>query len=511
MKVKYICHACLSIESGDLQIVTDPWFDGPAFCKQWNVFPRPVDTDVLQNADVILISHGHEDHLHEPSLRRLPKRASVFYPYSFFGGTKEYLQEMGFQNVREAMAYKTYKLAENTLVTYIPNAHDNIMVIEAGGQVIVNANDALHAYPESVIDSYIRSLLNSWPQIDILFCGFGGANYFPNTLHVKGKDDLEIGKIREQLFAHNFCRVVAGLRPRVAVPFAADFALLSPEQRWINEVRFPRASFKNYYRKHFKSAEYEPEIYDMYPGDVLDDCELRTKSPYRRQLQQRGLNRLIDEQYATEIAALKEPHLISEAESAAFVDEIREHLEYRSRILETETLPRLKFCLRVPDIAGDNCLNIGFRGGKAGIQRSSAPASDCFLVMDISSSILRHSISTEWGGEAIKIGYGCEIQLLDRRAAEVNLDTVCVQLLTSYPTPVSYMKSHPLRAAKYVVRNLNHMIRNPLLRNWVLRRLKLSGKEVENYDRNIWLLRSGQEIRQMYNLPELDREFESQA
>ena len=107
---------------------------------------------------------------------------------------------------------------------------------------------------------------------------------------MQGKDDLEIGRIREQLFAHNFCRIVAGLRPRVAVPFAADFALLSPAQRWINEVRFPRASFTDYYRKHFKSDGYEPQIYAMYPGDVLDDWELRPESPYRKHIKNGGLN-----------------------------------------------------------------------------------------------------------------------------------------------------------------------------------------------------------------------------
>ena len=37
-----------------------------------------------------------------------------------------------------------------------------------------------------------------------MFCGFGGAGYFPNTIRCPGKNDLEIGQAREQLFAHNF-------------------------------------------------------------------------------------------------------------------------------------------------------------------------------------------------------------------------------------------------------------------------------------------------------------------
>ena len=34
MKVEYVCHACLLIETADLKIVTDPWFNGAAYCNQ---------------------------------------------------------------------------------------------------------------------------------------------------------------------------------------------------------------------------------------------------------------------------------------------------------------------------------------------------------------------------------------------------------------------------------------------------------------------------------------------
>ena len=85
--------------------------------------------------------------------------------------------------------------------------------------------------------------------------------------------------------------------------------------------------------------------------------------------------------------------------------------------------------------------------------------------MDTSSEILRHSFGNEWGGDAIFIGYGCEIQMLDRSAAEKNLDVICVNLLTRYPTTRNSLKKTPLRALEY-------MIRTPLRRALALRRLK---------------------------------------
>jgi beta-lactamase family protein len=500
MRVEYICHACLLIDTGDIRIITDPWFTGSAYCGQWHIFPKPIDTDILNTADVILISHGHEDHLHEESLRRLPQSARVFYPHTWVGGTKEYLRSLGFADVQEAVTYKTYRLSKKTSVTFIANTHDNIIVIESDGKVLVNANDALHSYPAPVMDFYLSSLRTEWPRIDVLFCGFGGASYFPNAIHIKGKNDWEVGKVREQFFAHNFCRIVSGLQPKVAVPFAADFALLSPDQRWINEVRFPRTKMKSYYERYFAKKDDAPLIFDMYPGDVLENYNLRPASPYRGQIKNDSLDHLIEEQYGEEMLRFQSKEFIREADAARLGEEIHGNIDFRAGLFDVETLDKLRFCLRVSDVASNNIYNIKIKDGRTQVERSGEPSEDCLLIMDTSSEILRHSFGNEWGGDAIFIGYGCEIQMLDRRAAEKNLDLISVNLLTRYPTTRSSIKKNPLRALEYV-------IRTPLRRALALRRLKPHLAEGVNFDRSTWLLRDQQEIRELCGLPAPDEEL----
>lgn len=504
MKIQYICHASLLIDTGDLKIVTDPWLEGATYCGQWHLFPKPAALDGIDDADIILISHGHEDHFHEPSMRMLPKRAKVFYPHSWFGGTKEFIRSLGFEDVREALSYKTYKLSTKTGVTYIANTHDNIIVIESDGHVFVNVNDALHSYPQPVIDFYLAALKKRWERIDVLFCGFGGASYFPNAVHLEGKNDREIGIVREQLFAHNFCRIVADLQPRVAVPFAADFALLSPSQRWINDVRFPRSGMSDYYQRHFKSDGLQPKIYDMYSGDVLDLDELKPESPYRKEIRDGGLDHLIDEQYGEEVARLRQPSFISESDAAQLNEEIYKNVKDRMHLFRDETLRDLKFCLRVSDVLHENCYQIGFRDGEVQIVRSDEPGSDCSLTMDISGRILRHSFSGEWGGDAVSIGYGCEIYIHDERAAAAGLDGVCLRLLSRHPTVKSYIRKEPLRALK-------HMVGSPLKHTLALRKLGQHNMRNENYDRSIWLLQSPDEIRRICNLPVPDAKTASQS
>lgn len=508
MNIEYVSHACLLIDTGDLKVATDPWF-GAAYCDQWHVFPKPVNKDHLQNVDVILISHGHEDHLHEETLKTLPKSARVFYPYHFFGGAKEFIESMGFASVKEAVTYKRYKLSDKTAVTYIINSHDSLMVIEADGKVIVNVNDALHSYPQKVIDYYLNEITTKFPKIDVLFCGFGGASYFPNAMHLDGKDDMAVGLVREQLFAHNFCRVTEALKPQIAVPFAADFALLADDQRWINDCRFPRQKMRNYYQKHFASADYEPQICDMYSGDKLEfengKFGLKAVSPYRAEMRDGGkLEHLIDEQYSAEVAELKSQTFVDEAHAAVLADAVRENVQHRSALYKPEKLEKVRFCLEVTDVRENRFYNIRFENSKAVVSRTEECEPDSLLTMRLSSKILEYSIASDWGADVISIGYGAEISITSRKAATVDLESVCMNLLACYPTALGTLKKAPFRTFEF-------MVTNPPRYTKSIKKLKKHNFGSENYDRKVWLLKTPEEIRAIYNLPELDQEFLPQA
>src|SRR5215475_5155373 len=453
MKIEYIGHACLSIDTGKMKIATDPWFYGPAYCGQWHIFPKPVNTAALNHVDVIALSHGHEDHMHVQSLERLVGDKLVFYPYFWFGGTKEYLQSLGFGKVTEAIPYKSYRVDGETTITYFTNSLDSIIIIENKGEVLVNVNDALHSSTADVIARYVEAIRNRWPRIDYVFCGFGGASNFPNCFHVPGKDDLAIGRLREQVFAHNFCRIVSGLKPRIAVPFAADFALLSPTQRWINDIRFPRSLMGEYYEQNFgqSSDGREVKILDMYPGDALEGLQLRAASPYRSVMKDGALGHLIDKQYAEEISALKNPGRLTERQVEGLRAQILKNVSERAAATPRERLDRIVFSVRVNDVAERNCFNVAFRGGQASVERSAEPIPESLLVVDTNSRIMNYSFDSEWGGEALGIGYGCEIQIADRETVRAELDRACIQLLHRLPVFRSHMLRSPLRALRVLI------------------------------------------------------------
>src|ERR1019366_10493871 len=110
MRIEYICHSCLFIETEETSLVIDPWFKGGAYMNQWQLYPKPLNTGIFKSVKNVLFSHGHEDHLHPESLNELPKDATIYFPFQWRKGVRKYLQETGFNKVIEAVSFKQYHL-----------------------------------------------------------------------------------------------------------------------------------------------------------------------------------------------------------------------------------------------------------------------------------------------------------------------------------------------------------------------------------------------------------------
>ncbi len=74
-----------------------------------------------------------------------------------------------------------------------------------------------------------------------------------------------------------------------------------------------------------------------------------------------------------------------------------------------------------------------------------------------------------------------------------------MNLLACYPTFTDLTKT-PFRTLQF-------LLLNPPRFTTSIRKLKRFNHESENYDRKTWLLKNSDEIRNIYQLPELEREF----
>lgn len=148
-------HATTLINISDTIIVTDPVISNTlGYFKR--VVERPSDLRE-QKIDYIVLSHGHMDHLHFPSLRKLNKDATIIVPK----GYKKLMRFLGFKNVVLLRQGETFE-DDKVKITALKATHDgrrfyvgiddesNAYIIESENKKIFYAGDT--AYTEDFND-----------------------------------------------------------------------------------------------------------------------------------------------------------------------------------------------------------------------------------------------------------------------------------------------------------------------------------------------------------------------
>ena len=118
MKLTWLGHATILLETAGTRVITDPVLRG----RVAHLVRRapPVDGATIAEIDLVLLSHLHHDHFDKPSLRRLASPGTTAcLPH----GAAKLLDGMNFGAVREVSAGETFELGDAT-VRVVPAWHD---------------------------------------------------------------------------------------------------------------------------------------------------------------------------------------------------------------------------------------------------------------------------------------------------------------------------------------------------------------------------------------------------
>jgi hypothetical protein len=500
LRIEYISHSCFVIETGGIKIAFDPWITGTAYQNQWHLFPRPMDASPVEQADVIIISHGHEDHLHHQSLKRIQKNARVFFPFQWREGAVGYFKHMQFKNITEAVSFKTYT-HKNIKITYLGYSLESVVVVECEGYVIVNINDALNSNHETAVDFLLNKIKTRWPKIDFLLSGWSGAGYFPNKVHYKGKNDEEVARIREQYFADNFCRFTKYLQPDMAIPFAPGFVLLGDENRWINNIKFPRQMVTRYYHRHFESHTHI-QFPIIFPGDYFIDRSFHKKSLYHARKDDHEIYSDLDTLFSKEIAIARLIEFVPEEAMNKLEKKLNEWLNKNKTLYSPDVIKDSIFSIRFTDVEQNNFFNVSSSNGILTAKRSGHSTVKDRLIITTKARLLSLNLDKMWGGDILSIGYAIDIEVFEELSLEKNLDIVCVRLITRYPIFKEDVANNAGRVLKYY-------FRNPSLTNlWITQKIKLK-PYVNKYpfnERDHWITYNKCDLCQVCKMPELDFE-----
>jgi hypothetical protein len=450
MRVTFLCHSSFVIEAGDSIILFDPWLKGPAYHKQWYVYPPPVDTSLAEKANIIIYSHGHEDHMHPGSMDLLDKNAHVFFPFQWRAGISSYFRHKGFTRITEAASFKTYETGD-IKITFIGYSLESVVVIEYEGEVLVNINDALNSNHENAAAFILQKIKEKWPKIDYLYSGWSGASYFPNKVRYKNKNDVEVGKIREQFFAHNFCKFSAYLQPKTSIPFPPGFVLLTEENQWINDVKFERERLHEYFPENFPEVSKINFLFP-WPDDVIESHALQKRSALHEQTYEEISNGW-KELYRKEI---KETNMVQPV-NENYLETLNRNLVYwlnKNKVLYHEAVLRdVFFSIELTDTLIPAFIHVWYKDKRFHTKISEKDLEERKLKIRTKAVLLAYSLSKVWGGDVLTIGYGIDVEMYDENSLEKNLDIVCVRLITRFPMARKDIFRYPLRAFRYYLKS----------------------------------------------------------
>ena len=262
MEFQTLSHAGLRVKEGGTELVFYPWVVGRVYWRSWWNYP-PVPRSLVESLrpDAIYLTHLHWDHFQADSLRRFPADTPLYVPFDRYERMVRDLKAVGMTNVRELRHGERVVLGPDLAITsfhFSPVITDSAAVIEAGGQVLLNANDAKFA------GLPLRQILKRFPRIDFAFRSHSSAN--PRAcFHVTDAPEEEVDDNEHYLRA--FALFMAQVKPRYAIPFASNSCLLHDDVFDMNPLVQTPLAVRDYFERFARERGLSTEVRIMVPGD----------------------------------------------------------------------------------------------------------------------------------------------------------------------------------------------------------------------------------------------------
>lgn len=264
MKVTYIGHACILMESAGTRILMDPWLTDPTYHGTWWHYP-PLELGVrdLPKLDYLYVSHEHPDHFDPPTLRQIDKDVHVIIANFKRKRFRERLVALGFKRITEVDFGQDFRCNGSGLtLRLIPPDRawdDSAIVVKDGATTVLNVNDC-H------LDNATLERLGKEQQLDLAFLTFTGASQYPGCFEFPLGSKIQRWQESKESHVEEFVNWARLLRTKRAVPAAGNFALLAPDQLFMNTVNYVNTPQDAVERLRAEAPEIEG--LQMNPGDV---------------------------------------------------------------------------------------------------------------------------------------------------------------------------------------------------------------------------------------------------
>jgi UDP-MurNAc hydroxylase len=234
MKITFLGHAGLFVETRAGSVLCDPWFS-PAYFASWFPFPsnEAIDPSAIGKPDYLYISHSHRDHLDPAFLRQhVSKDATVVLPDYPVDHLERELRGLGFHSflkTRDGEPVERDGLRFTIVALVAPSdgpTGDSALVLDDGETRVLNQNDAhpVDLAPIEALGSY-----------DAHFLQFSGAIWFPMVYAFPGRIKDALGRRKRRNQQERALRYVEQVGARHVFPVAGPPAFLDPDLFELND------------------------------------------------------------------------------------------------------------------------------------------------------------------------------------------------------------------------------------------------------------------------------------
>ena len=208
-----INHACVSLQSGSVKLLCDPWLSGSCFNDGWDLV---VDNDFsLESLDFthIWLSHEHPDHFSPKDLQALsPERraaTTVFFQETADQKVKTFCENLGFK-FQELPDFARTEIEKGVFITCAKSrGSDSWLLFEAEQKKVLNLNDCFVKNASEL--EKIRTIAGN---IDVLMSQYSFANWVGN------EDDVQSQSSIAKMYLEIFDKQVSYFKPKAVIPFA---------------------------------------------------------------------------------------------------------------------------------------------------------------------------------------------------------------------------------------------------------------------------------------------------
>ncbi|HHB91415.1 MAG TPA: MBL fold metallo-hydrolase [Anaerolineae bacterium] len=238
----FLGHATLMFHLRGKHILTDPVLSDRVLHLRRRNFSASTWLEQQPPPDLILLSHLHLDHLHLPSLRRLPCDVPLIAPR----GSGKWLRKILCRPVIELSPGDVYHLDDITIhVTYAEHG-GNLPIIGLAQGYLLKAESVIYFPGDTDVFPQMAELAQE--NIDVALMPIWGWGPTLGAGHLDPKSAAE---------------AVALLKPRIVIPIHwGSFRPLGPIWEMFTYLRVPGPKFI-YYLKQYAP---ETQVYFLEPG-----------------------------------------------------------------------------------------------------------------------------------------------------------------------------------------------------------------------------------------------------